>query len=235
MRLPPTLILIFGLAAALSLLSVRPLHAELCWIEQDGVVTLSSCNGRRGKPLPGAEERSQRRPRREAKSRSRAQRKSNPRRRSDPKRPRRLQATVQAAAQYYALPEALLWAVISVESAFNGDAVSDKGAQGLMQLMPGTAREMGVDDSFNEEQNIWGGARFLRLLANRFNGDMVLTVSAYHAGGSRVADTDGRGTQGIPYQRTAEYVRRVFNAFYRYQKAYPELALSSEHSLPPTP
>ena len=59
---------------------------------------------------------------------------------------------------------------------------------------------------------------------------MVLTVSAYHAGGSRVADADGRGNQGIPYQQTAEYVRRVFNAFYRYQSAYPELLVEGERA-----
>ena len=113
----------------------------------------------------------------------------------------------------------LVKAVIKAESAFNPRAVSRKGAQGLMQLMPGTARDMGVSDPFDPVQNIYGGARYLRMLANRFDGDIVLTLSGYHAGGGAVDQVGG-----IPYTQTAEYVRMVLNAYYAYQKQLPASA-----------
>ena len=75
-----------------------------------------------------------------------------------------------------------------VESDFYPEAVSHKGAMGLMQLMPATARAMGVLDPFDPRQNILGGARFLRVLANRFGGDLVLTIAAYNAGEGAVAE-----------------------------------------------
>lgn len=123
---------------------------------------------------------------------------------------------VRGAATHYGLPEALIWAVMRVESDFKPHVVSDKGAQGLLQLMPGTAGDMGVRDPFDPVQNIYGGARYLRILANRFEGDLVLTLSAYHAGGGAV-----NSVGGIPYARTAEYVRMVLNNYYAYQKALP--------------
>lgn len=131
-------------------------------------------------------------------------------------RAQRFATHVRGAADHYGLPQALVWAVMKVESGFDPTVVSDKGAQGLMQLMPGTATDMGVADAFDPVQNIYGGARFLRILANKFDGDLVLTLSAYHAGGGAV-DRVG----GIPYQQTAEYVRRVLNAYYAYQKQLP--------------
>jgi soluble lytic murein transglycosylase-like protein len=127
-----------------------------------------------------------------------------------------LAPVVQKAAQYYNLPEALIWAVMKIESGFYSNAVSSVGAQGLMQLMPGTARDMGVSDAFDPVQSIFGGARYLRMLANRFSGDLVLTLSGYHAGGGAV-DKVG----GIPYTQTAEYVRMVLNAYYAYQRQLP--------------
>ena len=105
---------------------------------------------------------------------------------------------------------------MKVESDFQPTVVSEKGAQGLMQLMPGTAGDMGVSDAFDPQQNIMGGARYLRVLANRFDGDMVLTLSGYHAGGGAVSRHGG-----IPYDQTAEYVRRVLNAYYEYQQSSP--------------
>ncbi len=128
----------------------------------------------------------------------------------------RFTAHVRGAAVYYGLPEALVWAVMRTESDFKPHVVSDKGAEGLMQLMPLTAQDMGVTNSFDPEENIYGGARYLRILANKFDGDLVLTLSAYHAGGGAVSRVDG-----IPYEQTAEYVRRVLNAYYRYQKKLP--------------
>ncbi len=133
--------------------------------------------------------------------------------------PADLAPMVQQASQYYQLPPALIWAVMKIESGFYPGAVSSVGAQGLMQLMPGTAKEMGVDDPFDPVQSIFGGARYLRMLANRFSGDLVLTLSGYHAGG-RAVDKVG----GIPYTQTAEYVRMVLNAYYAYQRQLPAAA-----------
>ena len=77
--------------------------------------------------------------------------------------------------------------------------------------MPGTAREMGVHDSFDPRQNIMGGAKLLRLLANRFDGDFAKVLSAYHAGSVR------SGPRGIPYEATEGYVRAVMDHYYRYK------------------
>jgi soluble lytic murein transglycosylase-like protein len=114
---------------------------------------------------------------------------------------------VKAAAAKYALPEELLLAVMAVESAANPNALSGKGAMGLMQLMPGTAREMYVEDAWVPEQNIDGGARYLRILANMYGGDLVRTVAAYNAGPEAVRRAGDDGIPNIP--ETREYVRRV--------------------------
>lgn len=132
------------------------------------------------------------------------------------RRSKQFEDTVKAASKHYSLPEAIIWAVMKTESNFYPEVVSNKGAQGLMQLMPGTASDMGVKDAFDPTQNIYGGTRFLRILANKFNGDMVLMISAYHAGGGAVNNAGG-----IPYSQTAEYVRRVLNKYYAYQKRLP--------------
>ena len=86
---------------------------------------------------------------------------------------------IEAAAAANHIDPALIRAVISAESGYNPDAVSRKGAVGLMQLMPETAKTLGVDDPHDTHQNILGGARFLRILANRFDGDMVKVLSWY--------------------------------------------------------
>ena len=132
------------------------------------------------------------------------------------KRAQRYATIVREAAAYHSLPEALIWAVMKVESHFQPHVVSHKGAQGLMQLMPDTAAEVGVTDSFDPRQNIFGGTRYLRLLANRFDGDVVKMVAGYHAGGGAV-----NRVGGVPYQETAEYLRRVLNAYYKYQSTPP--------------
>jgi len=112
---------------------------------------------------------------------------------------------VRKAASAYNLPEELLHAVMAVESGFNPKAVSHKGAAGLMQLMPGTAREMYVSDVWSPSQNIEGGARYLRILANQYQGDLAKTLAAYNAGPEAV-----RRAGGVPsIQETREYVRKV--------------------------
>jgi soluble lytic murein transglycosylase-like protein len=122
---------------------------------------------------------------------------------------------VRDAASANNLPEALILAVIAVESNFDPRAVSEKGAAGLMQLMPATARDMYVRDVFDPEQNIHGGSRYLRVLANQYEGDMVRMLAAYNAGPEAVRRAGG-AVPNIP--ETREYVRKVV-ALYRAYKA----------------
>ena len=125
----------------------------------------------------------------------------------------RYDALIVEAAQLYQLPESFLRAIMRVESDFNSTVVSRAGAMGLMQLMPMTAQSMGVSDPFDARQNILGGARYLRILANRFSGDLVLTVAAYNAGENAVEKYNGIP----PYEETQRYVRRVLKHYYAYR------------------
>ena len=131
----------------------------------------------------------------------------------DPARYRRYDGLIGEAATLYQLPEHFIRAVMRVESDFNPTVVSRAGAMGLMQLMPTTARSMGVADPFDARQNILGGARYLRILANRFKGDLVLTVAAYNAGEGAVEKYSGIP----PYKETQRYVRRVLKHYYAYR------------------
>jgi soluble lytic murein transglycosylase-like protein len=100
----------------------------------------------------------------------------------------------------------LLYSVMHQESSFKSHAVSPKGARGLMQLMPGTAIRFGVTNIFDPKQNIEGGARYLRFLTNRFNGELNLILAGYNAGEGAV---EKFGWQIPPYAETQEYVRRI--------------------------
>ncbi|MEM9067889.1 MAG: lytic transglycosylase domain-containing protein [Myxococcota bacterium] len=132
----------------------------------------------------------------------------------DPNRYTRFDAHIREAAALYQLPESFLRAVMRVESDYNPNVVSHAGAIGLMQLMPRTAASMGVRDPFDPRQNILGGARYLRILANLFQGDLILTVAAYNAGEGAVMRH--RGVP--PYTETQRYVRRVLGHYYRYRQ-----------------
>jgi soluble lytic murein transglycosylase len=107
---------------------------------------------------------------------------------------------------------ALIKAVIKAESAFNPRAVSRKGAQGLMQLMPDTARDLMVDDPFDPYDNLQGGVRYLRQMLDTFDGDVTLAVAAYNAGPGAVQDSNAVP----PYPETRTYVRRVL----QYRREY---------------
>jgi len=112
---------------------------------------------------------------------------------------------ISRCASAYRLEEALVRAVIKAESDYNPRAVSTKGAQGLMQLMPETARLMNVRDPWDAEENVRGGSRYLRLMLDQFNGNLDLAIAAYNAGPNAV-----RRHNGIPpYAETRTYVDRV--------------------------
>ena len=118
-------------------------------------------------------------------------------------------ATVQRAAIYYQLPAGLIWAVMKVESNFRDQAVSRAGARGLMQLMPRTARAIGIRDPLDPEQNIMAGAYYLRHLANRYNGDIFYTLAAYNAGPGTVQRHGGIP----PFRETQSYIRKVLTYY----------------------
>lgn len=115
--------------------------------------------------------------------------------------------SIRAAANKYNLSEELIASIIRAESSFQPDAVSPAGAQGLMQLMPATARELGVTDPFDVHQNIDGGSRYIRQMLDRFGGDVKLALAAYNAGPGTVMRYDGN----VPYPETQNYVQRVLS------------------------
>ena len=114
-----------------------------------------------------------------------------------------------AAARRHGLDPALVVAVVSVESAFRPGAVSPKGAQGLMQLMPRTARSLGVADPLDPAQNLDGGARHLGQLLDLYGGDLVRALAAYNAGQGAVQRHGGVP----PYRETQTYVRKVLDRY----------------------
>lgn len=112
---------------------------------------------------------------------------------------------VEQIAAQQSLPPQLLHSVIKVESNYNPLAVSNKGAQGLMQLIPATARRFGVENAFNPVENIQGGAKYLRYLLDLYQGDYPLALAAYNAGEGAVAKYGGVP----PYKETRSYVQSV--------------------------
>jgi soluble lytic murein transglycosylase-like protein len=122
------------------------------------------------------------------------------------------QPLVSEAARANDVDEALLYAVIEVESGYNPAAVSPKGAVGLMQLMPKTARRYNVANAYDSAQNIHGGAQYLRDLMNMFKNDLQLTLAAYNAGEEVVIQ---QGNRIPPYRETQRYVPRVLELYQR--------------------
>ena len=127
--------------------------------------------------------------------------------------PERVDALVQQNAQAWGVDPALVKAVIANESGFNANATSPVGAQGLMQLMPETAKSLGVSDSYDPAQNVAGGTRYLRGLLDRFNGDVKRAVAAYNAGPGAVEKYDGVP----PYRETQNYVSAVLDSYGKYK------------------
>ncbi len=118
------------------------------------------------------------------------------------------------AAKLHQVDPALIKAVIMAESGYNPKALSKKGARGLMQLMPRTAKWLGVVDSFNPEHNINGGARYLKQLLKQFDGDVELALAAYNAGSRNVRQYNGVP----PFKATKFYITKVFKYYDIYKK-----------------
>ena len=152
----------------------------------------------------------------------------------DPARYSRYDEHIRAAALLYQIPEHLVRAVIKVESDYDPRAVSYAGARGLMQLMPETADRMQVKDINDPRENIFGGVRYLRVLANMFNGDLDLTIAGYNAGEGAVVQYGGIP----PYAQTKDYVVKV-TQFYRRYRTIPDVLSASIYApvqaAPPAP
>lgn len=121
---------------------------------------------------------------------------------------------IQEAAKRHGVDSALIKAVIRAESDFDPGAVSQKGAMGLMQLMPGTANDLAVLDAFDPRENIDGGVRYLKELLESFQNDLKLSLAAYNAGRDAVLQY---GTIP-PYEETRQYVRKVLDFYQSYKK-----------------
>ena len=133
---------------------------------------------------------------------------------ASPERYNRYNVVIREAATLYQIPEELVRAVIKVESDYDPRAVSRVGAQGLMQLMPDTAQRMQVRDILDPRENILGGVRYLRVLANMFNGNLQLTLAGYNAGENAVVKHGGIP----PFDETEDYVVKVLAYYRRYRE-----------------
>ena len=129
---------------------------------------------------------------------------------------RLLQPVILEASERYEVDHSIIRAIIMAESSYNLMATSEKGAEGLMQLMPNTARELGVTDSFNPTQNIHAGVRYYKKLLKRFNGNVRLALAAYNAGSRNVREYNGIP----PFKATHSYIKKVLN-YQRYYQQQP--------------
>ena len=128
--------------------------------------------------------------------------------------PKEYEPIINSCALEYGVDKSLVKAVIQAESGYNPNAVSRKGATGLMQLMPRTAQDLKVSNSFDPSENIRGGVRYLKFLLDTFKGDVALALAAYNAGLSKVAQY-----RGIPpYEETRNYVGKVLS----YRKSFQD-------------
>ena len=120
-----------------------------------------------------------------------------------------IQRMVESSCEKHGLDPKLVMAVIQQESGFNQNAISKSGAQGLMQLMPATAKSLGVTNAFNPKENVEGGVKYLKGLLDRFNGNKILALAAYNAGPNAVKKYNGVP----PYKETQNYVRNILKNY----------------------
>src|SRR5690349_15613030 len=138
-----------------------------------------------------------------------------PSRDNSPERFHRYDEYIFEASALYKIPVPLIRAVISAESDYDPRVVSSMGAKGLMQLMPSVEEDMGVTNVFDPRENILGGTRLLRVNANRYDGDLVLTIAAYHAGPGSLKKY---GNTVPPYKNTRIYLKMVLDRYYQYKE-----------------
>jgi len=197
------------------------------WTDASGVVHVEDA-------LPGTSSRTQASSSKASRSSSKARRPANREGRWWERATDAPPDEIDRAAAAYRIPAELIRAVISVESAGDTSAVSRTGAKGLMQLMPQTAGHVYVDDPVDPAQNIQGGTRYLRELANQFNGDMMLVLAAYNAGPDAV-----RKYKGVPpFPETRDYVRRVmahYNELKRETASQKAAAVQAPPQMQPKP
>jgi hypothetical protein len=128
---------------------------------------------------------------------------------SHPSRPNKYDSIITKAAVKYGLPSDLIHSIIKAESNYNPTAVSHKGAVGLMQLMPSTAKQYGVNNLYDPEDNVLGGTKYLKDLSSLYQKNLDLVLAAYNAGQEAV-----KKYQGIPpYQETIEYIEKVKSSY----------------------
>lgn len=130
-----------------------------------------------------------------------------------PVAPVQIEQLVNANASAWGVDPALVKAIIANESGFDANATSKTGAQGLMQLEPCTASQLGVADAYDPSQNVWGGTRYIKGLLDRFHGDLRLAVAAYNAGPGAVEKYGGVP----PYAETQAYVENVLDSYQKYK------------------
>lgn len=130
-----------------------------------------------------------------------------------PVAPEQIDSLVQQNASTWQVDPSLVKAIIANESGFNANATSNVGAQGLMQLMPATAKSVGVQNAYDPAQNVAGGTRYLKGLLDRFNGDVKLAVAAYNAGPGAVE----KYGDVPPYAETQNYVQNVIGSYDKYR------------------
>jgi soluble lytic murein transglycosylase-like protein len=132
---------------------------------------------------------------------------------ASPVAPADIERLVGANANASGVDPALIKAIIANESGFDANATSKTGAQGLMQLEPGTAADLGVANAYDPAQNIWGGTRYIKGLLDRFHGDLRLAIAAYNAGPGAVEKYGGVP----PYAETQAYVENVLGSYQQYK------------------
>lgn len=208
----PVLALAVVVALVAGSRAITPAEADIyTWTDDEGVVHFTNLKPPRGK---GAKKLMTETPRKGSKAA--AERgackgcDAVPAVDTSPERYHRYDAHITEASTLYRIPEALIRAVIKTESDYDPRVVSAVGAKGLMQLMPAAQGDMGVGDVFDPRTNILGGTRLLRILANKFDGDVVLTIAAYHAGAGAVTKY---GNQVPPYTKTRQYLRVVLDRY----------------------